>query len=654
MLVKEWFSAAELAALALPGLPATKPNVLAYADRCGWLAPDKRDDQWRTRKGRGGGVEFHYSLLPEAARLKLVLQHQQVAETADRQAGMTREELSAWFARQPDAKKQIAYDRASALDVVQDLVTSGMRKGDAMKAVAAERGIGVSTLYLWEGWTHGVARCDRAAYLASRHTGTVSRTDCASDAWEFLKADYLRLERPNFSDCYRRLERAAKERGWTIPSARTLQRRIEELPEGMRVLAREGVEALKRLYPAQRRDRGVFHALEAVNADGHKWDVFVRWPDGYVGRPVMVAFQDLYSGAILSWRVDRSENKEAVRLAFGDLIEAFGIPDYCWLDNGRNFASKWLTGGTRNRYRFKIKDDEPVGIMTQLGVQVHWTTPYAGQSKPIERAFRDFAGGTAKHPRFAGAWTGNNPMAKPENYASTAVPLDVFLATLDEEIAAHNARPARKSAVCAGQRSFHEAFTDSYQQSLIRKATAEQRRLWLLAAEALTASRTNGEIAIEGNRFWGEFLTGHRGQKLTVRFDPQALHAAVYVYRLDGAYLGTAQCIEAAGFADVDAAREHARRRGDYMKAQRALLKAELSLSMRDVAAMLAPPDTPAAAPETKVVRLLHGNAALQPIPTTDDEENPREAAMLDAVARMNAARRGGAHLRVVEEEAGD
>ena len=60
----------------------------------------------------------------------------------------------------------------------------------------------------------------------------------------------------------------------------------------------------------------------------------------------MVAFQDLYSGKMVAWRVDRTENSNCVRLAFGDLVERHGIPEYCWLDNGRNFAAKWLTGGT--------------------------------------------------------------------------------------------------------------------------------------------------------------------------------------------------------------------------------------------------------------------------------------------------------------------
>ena len=149
----------------------------------------------------------------------------------------------------------------------------------------------------------------------------------------------------------------------------------------VRVLCRDGAEALKRLYPAQQRRRDVFHALEAVNGDGHKFDVFVRWPDGEVVRPMMIGLQDVYSGKLLSYRVDKTENREAIRLALGDLVEAYGIPDHIYFDNTRAFANKMLTAGASHRYRFKTRDEDPVGIITLLGAEIHFVSPYSGQSK---------------------------------------------------------------------------------------------------------------------------------------------------------------------------------------------------------------------------------------------------------------------------------
>ena len=52
---------------------------------------------------------------------------------------------------------------------------------------------------------------------------------------------------------------------------------------------------------------------------------------------------------ILAWRLAKTENKETVRLVIGDMVERQGIPDRVTLDNGRAFASKWITGRLPNR-----------------------------------------------------------------------------------------------------------------------------------------------------------------------------------------------------------------------------------------------------------------------------------------------------------------
>ncbi len=639
----EWFTPADLAAAKLPDLPDERA-IRMRADREGWRDPAREGTHWRKRAGRGGGYEYHRAALPRAAQVKLAIDAS-AAPADDGRATATRAEAWAWFDGLADKKKQTARDRLAALDAIEALVVCGTEMVIACLHVAKHHQVGLSTLYRWREMVAGLDRCDWLPALAPRHAGRLAEVECTCEAWEALKADYLRLEKPNFTDCYRRLEGMAAERGWTIPSSSTLFRRVEAIPEPVRAYLRDGAEALKRLFPAQQRLRGHFHALEAVNADGHLWDVFVRWPDGSIGRPMMCAFQDLYSGLILSWRVDRSANKELTRLAFGDVVEHFGIPSLCYFDNGRDFTSKLLTGGTPNRYRFKVMDEEPLGILPQLGVEVHFATPYSGQSKPIERAFRDFAGGIAKHPRFAGAYVGRNTVSKPENYGAAAVPLDVFLATVAEGIAEHNARLGRESRVCGGKLSFAQAFAASYATAPIKKATAEQRRLWLLAAEQIRVDARDGSITLEGNRFWSEALLAYRGQRVTVRFDPQALQAPLHVYRIDGGYLAAVECVQPAGFNDAAAATDHGRKLKAFQRATRDLAKAKVSLSVREVADMLAQAPEPPPLPETKVVRpLIRGANALKPIPTPAVDN-------LEWLQEANAARRAVRRLTLVDGE---
>ena len=653
--MSEWFTPAEMAEKNLPDMPDERAiQVRANAE---WRRPDREGTHWRRRAGQGGGYEYHLALLPRAAQVQLALAGG--APDSDAKADIKRAELSAWFDRQPERKKAVARARAETLDAIDTLVRAGLDHLIATLEVARSTGSSRSTLYRWRDMVAGLDRADWAPALAPRHAGGQARCECPDEAWEALKADYLRLERPAFTDCHRRLVGIAAERGWTLPSASTLQRRMEALPGVVLVLARDGVEALRRMYPAQQRTRDHFHALQAVNADGHKWDVFVRWPGGpgqpeTVLRPQMVAIQDLFSGMILAWRLDRSANKEAVRLAIGDMVEQWGIPSDCWLDNGRDFASKWITGGIPNRYRFRVTEEEPSGLLTQLGVAVHWTTPYSGQSKPIERAFRDMAGGIAKHPAFAGAYVGNTPMAKPENYGSKAVPLDVFIKVVGEGIAEHNARIGRRSAVCGGKLSFLQAFTASYgaAESVITKATPEQRRLWLLAAELIQVNKVDGSITLEGNRFWADFLHAWRGQRVTVRFDPQALQEKLHVYRPDGGFLGSAPCVAATGFDDVDAAKAHQRARRSFIKGAQQMEAAAKSLSLDDLVAMQARVAAPPEPPDAKVVRPVFraaGNLALKPHnhAQPDGEQEPEHLQRLERVFEMQRAA-GGPVLEVV------
>ncbi len=648
----EWFTPADLAAAKLPGLPDERAiRIRADAE---WRHPAREGTHWRRRTERGGGYEYHIATLPRPAQIKLAMD---AAKAPDAGTAVSRSVAWEWFATLPEKKKAEARARSEALDSIDALVRAGLQVVVATMEVARSIDASPSTIYRWREATYGIDRADWLPALAPRHAGRLTTAECPAEAWDVLRADWLRPERPNFSDCYRRLQMMAPGRGWTLPSAATLQRRLEAIPVELRVLAREGLDALKRMYPAQERDRSHLHALESVNIDGHKWDVFVRWPDGTVLRPMMVALQDLYSGMVLAWRIDRSENKEAVRLVFGDMVEAWGIPNACYLDNGRGFASKWITGKATTRYRFKIQDDEPSGLLTQLGVAVHWTTPYSGQSKPIERAFRDMAQSIAKHPRFAGAWCGNTIDAKPENYASHAVPLDEFIAVVGEGIAEHNARPGRRTRVCNGQASFGQAFARSYAQAPIVKATAEQRRLWLLAAEAIRVDKRDGSITLEGNRFWAPELVKFAGQRVTVRFDPQALQDPLHVYRSDGGFIVTAECLHAVGFDNVDAAKVQIRARKAWLKAAQAGLEAERVLGIKQVAAMLPEPPIPAPLPEAKVVRpMLYpvaGNAAMRPVPARQAAEEADDFSWLE---QSNAARRAERGLRLVpmEDAGGD
>jgi putative transposase len=615
----EWHSPAELVAAALPDLPTDSSALARRIKREGWQARRNMAGELlaRRRDGRGGGWEYHYTVLPMRAQTTLVARWRAARKAAEQPARRGESELWDWYDRLPDTRKAKAEERRAALQEVAALERGGMLKNVAVCEVAKQRGVGKSSIYQWMALVAGYEPDDWLPVLTPRHIGKTETAECSPEAWEIIKSDYLRLSAPSFQSCYNRLMDVAPRKGWVVPTARTLLRRIEhEFPHAMIVKAREGDEKAKRLYPPIERTREMFIALEAVNADFHTLDLRVLWPDGTTGRASLIGVQDLYSNTLLSWRLDRAPNSTAVRLCFLDLFKEWGIPRYAFLDNGREFAAKLITGGQATRYRFKDNPADMFGVLTQLGVEVHWTLPYSGQSKPIERAWRELCDTVARHPEFEGAYTGNSPTNKPANYGSRAVPLADLLRVLGVEIDRYNRRLGRRTRVCGGVLSFEQAFVRSVEQHGLTRATEAQLRMVKLAASNVVARQPGGSVFLLENRYWSEFLTDHIGEKLTLRYDPDDLHSGVSVYRLNGAYLGDAECIEAKGFMDKTAARDQKAKERKFVKAQKALLEMEASLRPEQLAAMYAEAaaeHVPTAKPEAKVVRMVTlGNAAMK------------------------------------------
>lgn len=547
----------------------------------------------------------------------------------------------------PEAHIDLARERLELVVRVADRIEGGQSVREAVAAVATEDRTGPRTI---RGWYYKVRCLDRVEWLEAllpRERAGRPPAECDDRVWAVFRDDYLRASKPALRACYRRARTIAQERGWPAPSLRVLKGRLErEVPLEVQVLRREGRDALQRLYPPQRRTRGHLRALQALNADGHKFDVLVEWPgQSSAVRPVLVAFQDLFSGKIVGWRLDLTENADLVRLAFADVVESYGVPEDLYLDNGRAFASKYLTGGMTHRYRGKIRAEDPEGAFTALGIAVHWTTPYHGQSKPIERAFGDLCESIAKHPLCEGAYTGRSPLHKPHNYGSRTVRLEDFVRLVTTQIREHNEREGRESEVCAG-RSFDAVFAESYAQHPIRKASAAQRRLLLLAAERVRVRAGTGFVHLLGNRYWHPALTARQGQDVTIRFDPDHLKRPAHVYALDGTYLCAADCQSPVGFDDAGAAREHAKARRAYLKAAKKAADAEHEFSAAQLAEMHlgARADDPPP-PAASVVSPIFGDRPAGPA-KAEPPAAQEESAADELVSELGRAARSSGRIR--------
>lgn len=108
-------SAAQLASLSLPGLPATKRGVQFLADREGWT--------WEPRPGRGGGRLYSIDCLPEQARSALLAKRASIVPANLRPVG--RPKGSDFFTRNPevaDAVEAILAERQLSAPRILELL----------------------------------------------------------------------------------------------------------------------------------------------------------------------------------------------------------------------------------------------------------------------------------------------------------------------------------------------------------------------------------------------------------------------------------------------------------------------------------------------------------------------------------------------------
>jgi putative transposase len=608
----------------LPGLPGSDRGILKWMRRQGWES--------RIVKGRGG--EHAEYLVPD----EILMQTPEPSDDAPGVAASESAELAnkaRWnkFFRLPARKQAKAVKRNTALQVDRGLIDPP--EGFIQLPERTLRRL----RHRIKGHEHNPRIW--STLLIDERAGRPRAREYSSRIDDLFRADFLRPERPSASSSYDRIKGIAAAENLQLPTLKTLVKRMRaDLPWQSIRLTREGKTAFEASYPAQERDRSVFRVMQALNADGWRADNEVGWPDGEIARPIIVSGQDLYSGAILGWRVDRTENLDLIRTSFGEVLRTYGIPEAVYIDNGHAFAGHWLSGRTPHRFRFKVRAEEPQGLFNLLGVKVHWALPHHGQSKIIERAHREYADRISRHPRLAGSWTGANTVDRPEVRAKHPASLADFLAVVESEIKAHNERIGRSAKNCHG-RSFWQTFREDYERVPVRKATAEQLALALMAVEGVKVSSRDGTFRLAGeNRYYSEAVAQFAGRTICVRFDPQHLKSQVYCYQISGGeFIGAAECIAAVGFDDVHAAREHARLKRQNLRAHQTILANERRMGTRELVELL-PHETPA--PEfvsSKIVRLFQPKLD-KPVVKIDDaqvEEMSPEDRRFERYSRLKA-----------------
>lgn len=604
--------------------------------------------QARRVAGRGGAGGAQYEVLVSSLPLPLqakwhelrrpvdlpVDAAQQIAElrearSASAPTARAHEERAvrhAAFYRLPGSRQNKAKRRLQVVQLCQSLTRAGATSAERYEIAARESNVSTDTVRRWERLCRGLDPGDWLIALAPKYRGCQARAEYTPEAYLWGRQEYFQLNKPTAKAVHRRLLRVAQEKGWTAPPYITFKRLLKDEPHYLHVLLREGEEAAQALRPYQQRDYSALKLHEIWVCDGRRADVFCRWPDGSVSRPIVITWLDVRSRVVLSYRIARSENADDIRLAFKDAAEKFhAIPETTLLDNSREFASKMLSGGLGNRFRFAVREEDPVGIFRLMGIEVIWTLPYSGRSKPIESFHRHYA---EAEKRCGQAYCGNRPDAKPEDFdPAKAIPIKDYRALLNETLSIYHATPHRGDSM--HNKSPREVYEVLLPDCRPRRPTKEQLRLCLMAAERIKLDRESGAFWLGKNRYWSERLAElPRDREYLVRSDPGDFTQPVSIFDRE-TFICEVPIVERTGFRDQAAAKTHQRARRQHLKALK--LQAAARVDMNRARTWVAPPPQDDAAtaaeamPAHKVVELMRPERDYRPkqkklpSPSTDE-----------------------------------
>ena len=375
--MSDWLSTAELAALALPGLPATQRGWNEYAEREGWISVSGKA---RPRKRKGGGFEYHVSLLPPEVLALYAARKIGAVRLADDDAARAETEKAAEQLTLPaietrDAKLALiaAADRFAreanlSRNVADTLFCTQYNRGRLTIEpwiVQAIKEISPRTLRRWRS----TAKMGASSLGVDR--GAARRGKGALDAPE-IKRFILGLVayQPHIS-----AQRVADNLGAQFPGldapVRTVQRVLKRVKtdEKVALAAIVNPDAFRSKYELSGSNSNAAERLnEQWQIDASPADVLLT-----TGRHSIYACIDRFSRRTIIL-VTKTPRADAVALLIRKALIAWGVPERIKTDNGSDFRAK-----------------RTVGLFAALGVEIEVSPPFTPKAKAhVERVIGTF------------------------------------------------------------------------------------------------------------------------------------------------------------------------------------------------------------------------------------------------------------------------
>lgn len=554
--MKHWLTAREIAAEKLPDMPDTERGMQLLADREAW---NSHPTYARKRQGRGGGMEYHYRILPTLAQVAYVQKHMTIgaepvarpvqtdAPIATGRAGEERDARLAIVAAFELFERGLRINRQGCIAVFCDKYDMGSIKvEDWVKARIPA--VGRRTLWRWlsvkrQGRTEALA-VDRSKARAG--TGVL---DTANDGKvrsrilgliahaPQLSADAVRTQvRADFGE-FLKVYSSGVEKHVVVPSLRTFQLFLVKLKEEHKV------ELLKLTNPDKFRShmapsgRGMYSDITAPN---ELWQIDASPVDALCtdGRHSVYVCLDIATRRLLVY-ISKTPRASAVGMLIRKAILAWGVPRTIKTDNGSDF-----------------KAVETTRLFAALGIEPDVSDAYSpAQKGHVERAIKTYQHSfVTLLPGYVGHSVADRKAIEDRKSFAQRLGQDTAEAFNVQYTAAKFQELSDRWCLDKYQHSEHEGLgrRTPFQVAAASDTTirvVEERALDVLLMPAVgrNGRRKTTKFGVEIDHHYYSSGALDAGKEVFVRMDPNDAGRA-HVFTLDQeTYLGEAICPELAG-----------------------------------------------------------------------------------------------------------
>lgn len=369
---------------------------------------------------------------------------------------------------------------------------------------------------------------------------------------------------------YDKLQAVATINQWEkIPSYQSVTRYISYLmeDEGMRnawYLASRGEREYKNKVMVKcERNTKDLKVMQVVMGDEHTFDCWVAYthPNGAVTaiKPHLVAWVDIKSRRILGDVMCKDANSDILKESLLKLLykDAGSVPQYIYIDNGKDYTAENMTGYERNdRQRTGTGfDDTTRGFYKSIGIEdYHRALPYYAWTKgQIERFFGTVCSQFTKwFTSYTGTLTGSTTFAKVEKDISgmlergELLTMEKFYEKWSQWV--HEVYEVKESGALRKQGEEYQTPLSCFENAdRYYKPCPPKSYATVLMMKSERSFVRNVGIKLNGFTYRSDELCDYIGSYVDVKYDPHDM-ATVYVFR-DGKQVCEAYSQELMVFA---------------------------------------------------------------------------------------------------------